>query len=236
MWDCTRCNFCVEVCPKDVKPMEAIIRLRRAAIERGFVTTGGARHILGFVDIVRREGRLNEALMPLKVVGHQFARLLSVLPLGFKMFLKGKVPNPFSPSIQGDRTRPRHLCRSPACEAILALMASSFRFLEDVALADTAFEATGDSLSELFTAAAGAVIETMVHRSSVGSSFERDVEHTEEDPASLLFDWLSDLVYLKDAEGVLFHAALATVTREAPSGRWRLHARLIGEPIRLKPS
>ncbi len=101
MWDCTRCNFCVEVCPKDVKPMEAIIRLRRAAIERGFVTTGGARHILGFVDIVRREGRLNEALMPLKVVGHQFARLLSVLPLGFKMFLKGKVPNPFSPSIQG---------------------------------------------------------------------------------------------------------------------------------------
>src|SRR5207249_11416148 len=33
MWDCTRCNFCVEVCPKDVKPMEAIIRLRRAAIQ-----------------------------------------------------------------------------------------------------------------------------------------------------------------------------------------------------------
>jgi protein archease len=110
-------------------------------------------------------------------------------------------------------------------------MASSFRFLEDVALADAAFEATGDSLSELFTAAAGAVIETMVNPSSVGSRFERDIEHTEEDPASLLFDWLSDLVYLKDAEGVLFHTAFATVTREAPSGRWRLRGRLIGEPI-----
>jgi succinate dehydrogenase iron-sulfur subunit len=101
IWDCTRCNFCVEVCPKDVKPMEAIIRLRRAAIERGLVTTGGARHILGFVDIVRREGRLNEAVMPLKVIGHQFTRLLSVLPLGLKMLLKGKVPNPLSPPIQG---------------------------------------------------------------------------------------------------------------------------------------
>jgi SHS2 domain-containing protein len=110
-------------------------------------------------------------------------------------------------------------------------MASSFRFLEDVALADAAFEATGDSLSELFTAAAGAVIETMVNPSSVGSRFERDIEHTEEDPASLLFDWLSDLVYLKDAEGVLFHTALATVTREAPSGKWRLRGRLIGESI-----
>src|SRR6266849_9747979 len=40
MWDCTRCNFCVEVCPKDVKPMEAIIRLRRAAIQAGLTDTG----------------------------------------------------------------------------------------------------------------------------------------------------------------------------------------------------
>jgi len=31
IWDCVRCNFCVEVCPKDVKPMEAIIRLRGGA-------------------------------------------------------------------------------------------------------------------------------------------------------------------------------------------------------------
>jgi succinate dehydrogenase / fumarate reductase, iron-sulfur subunit len=29
IWDCTRCNYCVEVCPKDVQPMEAIVRLRR---------------------------------------------------------------------------------------------------------------------------------------------------------------------------------------------------------------
>jgi len=35
IWDCTRCNFCVEVCPKDVKPMEAIIRLRRSALAAG---------------------------------------------------------------------------------------------------------------------------------------------------------------------------------------------------------
>ena len=69
IWDCTRCNFCVEVCPKDVKPMEAIVRLRRASLERGLTKTGGARHILGFTDLVEQHGRLNEAIMPLKVVG-----------------------------------------------------------------------------------------------------------------------------------------------------------------------
>ncbi|MEW6543594.1 MAG: succinate dehydrogenase iron-sulfur subunit [Nitrospirota bacterium] len=101
IWDCTRCNFCVQVCPKDVKPMEAIVRLRRAAIEAGFDSTGGARHITGFLDIVRREGRLNEARMPLKVVGFSFRRLLHVVPLGLRMWLKGKVPNPLSPPIAG---------------------------------------------------------------------------------------------------------------------------------------
>lgn len=101
IWDCTRCNFCVEVCPKDVKPMEAIIRLRRASLERGMTTTGGARHVLGFTDLVEQQGRLNEAIMPLKVVGFAPRGLLHILPLGIKMLLKGKVPNPFGHSFPG---------------------------------------------------------------------------------------------------------------------------------------
>jgi len=101
IWDCTRCNFCVQVCPKDVQPMEAIIRLRRAAIEAGFTQTGGARHVLGFKQLVARFGRLNEAIMPLKVVGLHLTRLAQIMPLGIRMLLKGKVPNPLHPPIQG---------------------------------------------------------------------------------------------------------------------------------------
>ena len=101
IWDCTRCNFCVEVCPKDVKPMEAIVRLRRASLEQGFATTGGARHILGFTDLVEQQGRLNEAIMPLKVVGFAPRGLLHILPLGIKMLLKGKIPNPFGHTFPG---------------------------------------------------------------------------------------------------------------------------------------
>ena len=101
IWDCTRCNFCVEVCPKDVKPMEAIIRLRRASLERGFTKTGGARHILGFTDLVEQQGRLNEAIMPLKVVGFTLRGLLHILPLGIKMLRKGKIPTPFGHAVHG---------------------------------------------------------------------------------------------------------------------------------------
>lgn len=101
IWDCTRCNFCVEVCPKDVKPMEAIIRLRRASLERGMTTTGGARHILGFADLVEQQGRLNEAIMPLKVVGFAPRAVWRIVPLGLKMLFKGKVPNPFGHAIPG---------------------------------------------------------------------------------------------------------------------------------------
>ena len=101
IWDCTRCNFCVEVCPKDVKPMEAIVRLRRASLERGLTKTGGARHILGFTDLVEQQGRLNEAIMPLKVVGFAPRGLLRILPLGVKMLFKGKIPNPFGHALPG---------------------------------------------------------------------------------------------------------------------------------------
>jgi succinate dehydrogenase / fumarate reductase, iron-sulfur subunit len=101
MWDCTRCNFCVQVCPKDVQPMEAIIRLRRAAIERGLTNTGGARHVIGFRDLIAKYGRLNEALMPLKVIGLHLRHFLSVLPLGLRMLVKGKVPSPLHPRIKG---------------------------------------------------------------------------------------------------------------------------------------
>jgi succinate dehydrogenase / fumarate reductase iron-sulfur subunit len=101
IWDCTRCNFCVEVCPKDVKPMEAIIRLRRASLEYGLTETGGARHVLGFTHLIEQQGRLNEAIMPLKVVGFAPRGLFRILPLGIKMFLKGKIPNPFGHALPG---------------------------------------------------------------------------------------------------------------------------------------
>ncbi len=53
IWDCTRCNICVEVCPKGVAPMEQILALRRKAIEQGYDQVLGARHTLEFEKTVR---------------------------------------------------------------------------------------------------------------------------------------------------------------------------------------
>jgi len=83
-------------------------------------------------------------------------------------------------------------------------MAHSLHFLDDIATADLAFDASGDSLQDLFHGATCAVIEAMADPSTVGSTWRKPVERAEEDPAELLFDWLSDLVYWKDADGVVF--------------------------------
>jgi len=105
-------------------------------------------------------------------------------------------------------------------------MPCSFRFLDNVALADLAFEAVGDSIEEVFNAATQAVIETMASSRTIGTSWERAIERSDRDLPELLFDWLSDIVYWKDAAGVVFHDAPLTITKEAE--RWVLKARLIG--------
>src|SRR5215204_6748201 len=48
IWDCTRCNMCVNVCPKDVKPMDQIMKLRGQATHDNVVDNAGTRHTLGF--------------------------------------------------------------------------------------------------------------------------------------------------------------------------------------------
>ena len=93
IWDCTRCNYCVEVCPKDVRPMDQIMKLRELAVEAGITSNTGARHGEAFAETVRRLGRLDEVSLLVKSVGWwNVPRLLSELPGGLRMLSKGKMP------------------------------------------------------------------------------------------------------------------------------------------------
>jgi succinate dehydrogenase / fumarate reductase iron-sulfur subunit len=95
IWDCVRCNLCVSVCPKEVAPMEQIVRLRRLSIAAGFDKSIEAKHITQFTRVVGEEGRLNETRLPLLMVWGDWKRLFRMIPLGIKMFLRGKTPFPF---------------------------------------------------------------------------------------------------------------------------------------------
>ena len=56
MYDCTHCFACVEVCPKDVAPMNQIMRLRRRATNDFEIKdrNNGYGHEKAFVDILSR--------------------------------------------------------------------------------------------------------------------------------------------------------------------------------------
>ena len=108
-------------------------------------------------------------------------------------------------------------------------MPASFHFLDDVALADLAFDAEGDSVQEVFEAAANAVMEAMADPKTVGATWERRIEHAGADLAELLFDGLSDFIYWKDAAGVVFSRAEIAVTQAG--AQWKLALLLIGAPV-----
>ncbi|MBH0178839.1 MAG: archease [Nitrospira sp.] len=111
-------------------------------------------------------------------------------------------------------------------------MAHTFRFLDDIAVADLAFEASGESLQDVFQGATDAAIHAMADPQTVGTEWQQVIEREEEDPASLLFDWLSDLVYWKDAAGVVFHRSEVRLAQRN-DGMWRLNAMIIGEPVKV---
>lgn len=108
-------------------------------------------------------------------------------------------------------------------------MAWSFRFLEEIALADIAFEAEGESVEEVFRGATQALLESMANPSTVSDDWERAIERSDVDPSALLFEWLSEMVYWKDAAGVVYREAALTLTQEGEV--WLLQARLIGAPV-----
>lgn len=77
-----------------------------------------------------------------------------------------------------------------------------FRILEHTA--DIGFEAFGATREEVFANAARALIDIVVDLKSIARRVDVAIEAGGPDPASLLVNWLSEILYLYDAEGWLF--------------------------------
>ncbi len=106
----------------------------------------------------------------------------------------------------------------------------SWRYLEDVAIADVAFDADAPTLPALFSEAVDATLGVMVEDPE---SIRPDVtRHAALDDTSLdllLFQLLAEVVYYKDADGLLARCRRASI--DGGPGAWHLEAELAGERI-----
>ena len=71
IWDCTRCYFCQERCPKGVDPRDAIAKLGAESIKHGIDRDMGAKHAKWFVNSAKTTGWLRETELVPEDAGHR---------------------------------------------------------------------------------------------------------------------------------------------------------------------
>ena len=105
-----------------------------------------------------------------------------------------------------------------------------FRFLPDIATADLAFEAFGKTYDELFENAGLGLEEAMVTLNSFKPTKEHTINKEENSLENLLYSFLEELIFLKDAETLVFNRIKCKV-EEVESGKWKVESELLGEKI-----
>jgi succinate dehydrogenase / fumarate reductase iron-sulfur subunit len=95
VWDCTRCYFCQERCPKGVDPRDAIAKVGAAIYQEGMHSDKGARHAKVFVKSTHQTGYLLETNLVPETVGAVNA--IKDIPFALQLVRVGKVPNPLKP-------------------------------------------------------------------------------------------------------------------------------------------
>ena len=104
-----------------------------------------------------------------------------------------------------------------------------FRFNDEISTADVAFEAWGDTREELFSSAA-ALLRTMVEApEQVARLQELSIRLEHEELDLLLWSFLQELIFYKDARRLLLHADRVRI--EERENSFSLEAIVSGEQI-----
>ncbi len=105
-----------------------------------------------------------------------------------------------------------------------------FRFHDDISTADVAFEAWGGTQEELFISSAAALLRTMAEApEQVERRQELTIRLEHEELDLLLFSFLQELIFYKDARRLLLHADQVRI--EERGGTFTLEAIVSGEEI-----
>ena len=90
IWDCTRCYFCNERCPKGVDPRDAIAKLGAESMRVGIDRDMGAKHAKWFVTSAKTTGWLRETELVPKTQG--IVQALKETKFALSLASRGKVP------------------------------------------------------------------------------------------------------------------------------------------------
>jgi SHS2 domain-containing protein len=105
-----------------------------------------------------------------------------------------------------------------------------YHYLEEIGTADIAFEATGRDLPELFSDAADATTNVMIDNiEAIQPRETRQIELSNDKLDMLLFDFLQELIFLKDAERLLLR--MREVHIHEKDETYFLKATANGEPL-----
>jgi SHS2 domain-containing protein len=105
-----------------------------------------------------------------------------------------------------------------------------YEFVDELTVADIAFRAWGKDLEETFASAAEAVMNAMVEDLDAIQPRQTrmlSVEHEALD--LLLFNFLQELIYYKDADQLLLRVQELRLASDSPP--YAMHASMVGEPI-----
>jgi succinate dehydrogenase / fumarate reductase iron-sulfur subunit len=107
IWDCTRCYFCNERCPKGVDPRDAIAKLGAESVKEGIDWDMGAKHAKWFVTSAKTTGWLRETDLVPKTQGILGA--LRETKFALQLARRGKVPPPGPIHVAADVDESRKL-------------------------------------------------------------------------------------------------------------------------------
>lgn len=95
MWYCVSCYLCSVRCPRDIHITDMMYVLKHLAIEEGYVWKRGRTSNLakGIVESINRYGRVFEVEMVINYfLRTRPRRLIGMIPLGFNLLRKGRMP------------------------------------------------------------------------------------------------------------------------------------------------
>jgi SHS2 domain-containing protein len=107
-----------------------------------------------------------------------------------------------------------------------------YRYLEDIVTADLAFEAEAETIERLFEENASALTDAMVSIKGVKPRARKTIRLVENSLERLLYSWLEELVFIKDAELLLFSKFDVKIAEK--DGKFHLEAAAHGEKLKKR--